>query len=498
MKKTLRVAALTALLVAQVCAASLPEKISRLLDTTPAARAGFWGIQVVDLASGKMLYELNPDHYFVPASNTKLFTTALALMRLGPDFTFQTRMLSDAAPDSQGRIAGPLRLVGGGDANLSARTIPYRKGPITGNALAAIEDLADQVAARGVKRIEGDIIGDDTWYLWQPYATGWTIEDARSDDGPPVSALTINDNTFTLTIRPGAREGDRAEISLDPVLEYFRIDNRVRTVAAGGERRLPLDRSPGSMEVRLWGTIPLRSRPQDYLLGVEDPAQYAALALRRALEDRGIVVTGGVATHHQFPNDVADLVDGPGAPPANGVELARRVSAPLVEDLRVTDKVSQNLHAELALRAVGRARRGIGSFEAGLEEMKVFLGEAGIDPEAYTFHDGSGLARLNLVTPTAVVKLLSYMYASTARDTWISLLPVAAEDGTLDRRFAETTAAGRLHAKTGSLSHVSALSGYAQRPTGEWIAFSILVNNYNGRTAEVRSVIDRICNLILE
>jgi len=377
MKSTLRIAVLTTLLAAHVSAASLPEKIDRLLDTTPAARAGFWGIQVVELASGKTLYELNPDHYFIPASNTKLFTTALALMRLGPEFTFQTRVLADAAPDSQGRIAGPLRLVGGGDPNLSARAIPYRKGPTTGNALAAIEDLADQIAARGVKRIEGGIIGDDTWYLWQPYATGWAIEDARSDDGPPVSALTINDNTFTLTIRPGAREGDRAEISLDPALEYFRIDNRIRTVAAGGERRLPLDRSPGSMEVRLWGTIPLRSRPQDYLLGVEDPAQYATLALRRALEDRGIVVTGSVGAHHQFPNDVADLVDGPGAPPATGVELARRVSAPLVEDLRITEKVSQNLHAELALRAVGRARRGIGSFEAGLEEMKVFLGEAG-------------------------------------------------------------------------------------------------------------------------
>jgi D-alanyl-D-alanine carboxypeptidase/D-alanyl-D-alanine-endopeptidase (penicillin-binding protein 4) len=252
------------------------------------------------------------------------------------------------------------------------------------------------------------------------------------------------------------------------------------------------------MEVRVWGTIPLRSRPLDYLLGVEDPAQYAALALRRALEDRGIVVTGGAAARHQFPNDVADLVEGPGAPVADGVELARRVSAPLVEDLRIIDKVSQNLHAELALRAVGRARRGIGSFEAGLEEMKVFLGEAGIEPEAYTFHDGSGLARLNLVTPAAVVKLLRYMYGSAARDTWISLLPVAAEDGSLDRRFGETPAAGRLHAKTGSLSHVSALSGYAQRPTGEWIAFSILVNNYNGRTPEVRSVMDRICTLILE
>ena len=177
----------------------MPENIDRLLATTPAARTAFWGIQVVDLATGKTIYELNADHFFVPASNTKLFTTALALSRLGPDFTFQTRVLADGAArcakDGSRRTS---RLVGGGDPNLSARAIPYRMGPITGNPLAAIDELAGQIAARGVKRIEGDIIGDDTWYVWQPYAVGWAIDDPESDDGPPISALTINDNAISL------------------------------------------------------------------------------------------------------------------------------------------------------------------------------------------------------------------------------------------------------------------------------------------------------------
>src|SRR4029077_19048165 len=139
-------------------------------------------------------------------------------------------------PDAEGRIRG-LRLVGGGDPNLSARAIPYRKGAITGNPLAPIEDLADQVVGRGVKRVEGDIVGDDTWYLWQPYASGWAIEDPQSDDGPAISALTLHDNAMSLAVRPGAREGDLAALSLNPALEYYRIDNRVRTVAVGGERR---------------------------------------------------------------------------------------------------------------------------------------------------------------------------------------------------------------------------------------------------------------------
>ena len=477
---------------------TLAERIFQVLDGSPVSRQAFWGIQVVDLATGKTVYELNPDRYFVPASNTKLFTTALALSRLGPDFTFQTRVLADVPPNANGRIAGALRLVGGGDPNLSARAIPYRMGPITGNPLAAIEELADQVAARGVKRIEGGITGDDTWYLWQPYAPGWGIEDPESDDGAPISALTINDNYFTLRVTPGAREGEPAALELNPPIEFHRIDNRIRTIAAGGERRIHYDRLPGSFDVRLWGTIPLRDRGQDLLMAMEDPALYAATALRRALEARGIAVEGETSAAHQYPNEVTDARVGPGALPVGGVELGKHVSAPFLEDLRITDKVSQNLHAELALRAVGRARRGIGSFEAGLEELKLFLQEAGIDPETYSIGDGSGLARRNLVTPAVVNKLLKYMYASPRREAWISLLPVAGTDGTLSARFGETPATGRLLAKTGSLSHVSALSGYLQRPDGKWLAFSILVNNYNGRTADIRGVMDRICNLLME
>jgi len=362
----------------------------------------------------------------------------------------------------------------------------------------AIEDLADQVAARGVMRVTGGIVGDDTWYVWQPYASGWAIEDPESDDGAPVSALTIHDNVLSLNVQPGLREGELAALTLTPPVEYYRLDNRIRTVAAGGERRIRFSRIPGSLEARLWGSIPIRDRGQDLLLGIQDPARYAAQVFRRALAQRGILVEGDSSALHRYPNQVPDLTQGPAASDSTGTELARRTSAPLIEDLRITDKVSQNLHAELALRAVGRARRNIGSFEAGLEELKAFLAEAGIEPEAYNLHDGSGLARLNLVTPAAVVQLLRYLYGAPARENWISLLPVGGQDGTLSSRFGDGAAAGRVHAKTGSLSHVSALSGYAHRLGGNWIAFSILVNNYNAHTADVRSVMDRICNLIVE
>ena len=490
--------ALALALAASVTAVSLPESIERLIASSPATRTAFWGIEIVDLASGKTLYHQNADHYFVPASNTKLFTTALALTRLGPDFTFQTRVIADQPPDAGGRIQGDLRLVGGGDPNLSARAISYRPGPITGNPLAALEELADQVAARGVKRIEGDIVGDDTWYVWQPYATGWAVEDPLSDDGAPVSALTVNDNTFTLNVRPGGGVGDLAVLALDPPVEYYGIDNRIRTVAAGGTRRIQVDRVPGSTELRVWGAIPLRDHGEDLLLGIEDPARYAAKALRELLERRGITVAGSADARHLYAHDLADLMQGPATPPDAGTELARHTSAPFLEDLRITDKVSQNLHAELALRAVARARRNVGSFEAGREEMRAFLGEVGVDAGAYTLFDGSGLSRLDLVTPAAVVKLLRYMYGSPARANWISLLPVGGQDGTLGTRFVDGPGAGRIHAKTGSLSHVSALSGYAERRGGRWVGFSVLVNNYNGSASDIRGVMDRICALIME
>lgn len=479
-------------------AAELAARIRAAIANSPTSRGAFWGIRIVDLATGAAVFDLHGDRFFVPASNTKLFTTALALARLGPDFRYQTRVVAAAAPDASGAVRG-LRLVGGGDPNLSARAIPYvhSGAPEAGDPLQAIEDLADQVAARGVLRVEGGITGDDTAYVHEPYPEGWAADDGIWEYGAAVSALAVNDNAFRLSIRPGERAGALARLSLSPALEFYAIDNRVRTTS-GGERRIRIDRQPGSRQLRVWGTIPAGDAGENPLLGVSEPALYAALALRDALERHGIVVTGAPGVRHVFPEEVADLARGPAPGPEPGVELARRISPPLVEDLRITGKASQNLHAELTLRAVARARRGIGSRQAGGEEMRIFLEDAGIQKDLYNLVDGSGLARLNLVTPAAVVRLLTYMWSSAAREDWVSLLPVAGEDGTLAYRFRGSPAAGRIRAKTGTLAHVSALSGYAERPGGERLAFAILVNNFHGSPLEIRGAMDRICSLMVE
>lgn len=475
---------------------SLARQIERAIAESPVAESAAWGIQATELKSGKTLFELNAGHFFVPASNTKLFSTSLALTRLGPDFTFETRVTAAAAPDANGVIDGDVRLVGGGDPNLSARAIPYRTGAVTGDPLAALADLAAQIAAKGVTRINGDIVGDDSWYVWEPFGAGWGIDDPLYDYGAPVSALTLNDNAFTLHIKPGAADGNPAALELNPPVEYYAVDNRIRTTAAG-ERRVHYSRAPGSLTLELWGTIPLEGKGEDLNLGIDDPARYAAIAFRQLLRARGIAVAGNAVSRHFFPYEASDLKQGAPADPDTGVVLAKRTSSPLLEDLRITAKVSQNLHAELDLRVVGKAKRNMGSVEAGLEELKAFLTEAGIPAHGYNIADGSGLARLNLVSPATVVALLRYMYASPQRENFLSMLPVGGQDGTLNSRFMDAALAGRIHAKTGSLSHVSALSGYAQRRKGDWIAFSILVNNYNGPTGEVRAVMDKICELMV-
>ena len=488
------------LIVVPAFAQSHPGKrIQRLLATSPVAQTAFWGVEICDLQSGRMLFQRNEGHFFVPASNTKLFTTALALSRLGPDYRFHTVVKTRQQPDTAGLVPGDLALAGGGDPNLSARAIPYKMGAPSGNPLQAIEDLADQVIARGVRRIDGSVTGDDTVFVWQPYGPGWGIEDPIFDDGAPVSALAIHDNTFSLDVLPGSDDGDLARLRVRPPLEYFEFDNRVRT-GNRVEKKIHVDRSPGSHQVRVWGSIPHGDAGQTVLLAIDDPALYAAQALHDALLRRGVAITREPRARHLFPDDAGNLDRAPPAPQESSswFELARRTSAPLLDSLRVVDKVSQNLHAEMTLRSVALARRNIGSLQAGIAELQDFLDEAGLDRSQYSFHDGSGLSRYNLVTPHAVVQLLRHMYASPLREQWLSLLPVAGEDGTLSSRLGGSPAAGRIRAKTGSLNHVSALSGYAQRRDGATLVFSIFTNNYNAPPSAVRAIIDRICVLMLE
>ncbi len=481
-------AALLWLMALPALAAGLGERIESVLRGAATAGLAFWGIHVVDATTGEPLYEKNADQLFVPASNAKLFTTALALVRLGPEFRFKTVVRAEAEPDPAGRLQGSLWLSGGGDPSLSGREYPYRKRAAGGDPLRAIEELADQIAARGVRRIDGDIIGDDSLYPWEPYAPGWTQGDSLWDYGAPVSALTVNDNMIRLTVRPGAGVGQPALLSLRPAVEYYVVHNRVQTVERP-EGRVLVERMPGARELHISGQIGLSDPGQTFALAVDDPARYAAAVLAEALARRGIFIRGRPRAGH---------ASAPGARMWPAVELGRRLSPALVEILRVINKESQNLHAELVLRAVARVCVGAGTRRAAVEEMQRFLSEVGLPERACRLEDGSGLSRRNLVTPRAVTQLLVFMYNGPYREIWTGLLPVGGEDGTLEDRFRDVPEGRNIRAKTGTLASSSALSGYAETPGGRVLAFSILVNNHAADTSEVRRLIDRISIVIAQ
>ena len=483
----MRAVAAALLLTIPVYAGGLSGRIEAALQSSPEAQEAFWGIQVVDLATGEQVYAKNEDKFFIPASVTKLFSTALALMRLGPDHRFITTVMADARPDPQGRVTG-LRLVGGGDPNLSARVLPYERNALGPNALAAIDSFADALVAAGVRSVEGNVSGDDTAYVWEPFPDGWSIDDPIWEYGAPVSALTLNDNAFTLTARPGQAAGDPAQLTLFPPFEYMVIHNRTSTVSSG-ETKLAYDRLPNSAELVVRGTIRLTSPAVKEVLAIDDPALFAAQALKEALQRRNVQVKGSaVAVHRSEGEQMADQPS---------VELARHSSLPIIESLRVINKASQNLHAELMLREAARAGNGVGTRKGGIEELKNFLTEIGVDEKQYHFDDGSGLSRLTLVTPRAVAKLLTCLYNTPYQEAWVSTLAVGGADGTLFLRFGRDPEAVNIRAKTGSVSHVSALAGYALRKDGGRYAFSMMVNNFNSSSAPIRKILDSIALSLL-
>ena len=454
--------------------ATLEARINEILSL-PAAKDAFWGIEVRDLKSDKIIYSQNADHFFVPASNTKLFTTALALTRLGPGYKFHTRVMLSGRD---------LVLVGAGDPNLSGRTLPYEPNLPDPAPLAAINQLADEIVAHGIRRVQGNIVGDDTAFVYEPYPPGWGLSDTYSDDGPPISAICVDDNVAELQIVPALADGALVETSWKLPFELFRVDNALLTDSEA-PRAIHYQRLPGSREIRIWGSVPPGKDLDPIPLAVDDPARFAAEALKSALIKRGVMCGGRAIARHQLPGT-------PPLDPLPGDLITERVSLPLVEAARVVDKVSQNLHAEILLQDVALSLNGRGSREGGLEALAHFLNGAGIGPDDYHFSDGSGLSRYNIVTPHAIATLLEYMSASSMHEQWLGLLPVGGVDGSLRLRFRAVRLHGEIHAKTGSLTHTSALSGYAVRDDGSMLAFSILVNNYGARASVIRDVIDRI------
>jgi D-alanyl-D-alanine carboxypeptidase/D-alanyl-D-alanine-endopeptidase (penicillin-binding protein 4) len=483
----------------------LSERINAIL-TQPDLAHGFWGIEITSLTTGKVIYAKNPENLFTPASNTKLFTTAAALALIGPDYKFRTSVETSGLLDKHGRLSGDLTLIGRGDPNLSGRELPYDlRTQRNDHPIKVLEDLADSLVLKGVKYVDGDLVADDSYFAFERYGEGWSQDDLVWGDGAPVSALTINDNVVFVNILPADRAGERAFVTIVPSSDYYHVDNRIMTTPAGTARRIFFNREPGSTALTLWGEMPVDDKGANEALAIEDPAAFAAGLFRSLLEKRGITIYGRQRTHHTelaglstfSVTATAEARGGEGDFPRSGqtnqgLVLASFESKPLIEDIRVINKVSQNLHAEILLRLLGREKGTAPTIDSGLEVLRGFLTRAGVPGDQYLFYDGSGLSRQNLVTPLAVVSLLMYAsrqpWATAFRDT----LPLAGVDGSLADRFRGTIAQGRIYGKTGSLGGVKTLSGYATTNHGDKIAFAILTNNFNAPAKKVTDAIDDI------
>ncbi|HEX8294105.1 MAG TPA: D-alanyl-D-alanine carboxypeptidase/D-alanyl-D-alanine-endopeptidase [Pyrinomonadaceae bacterium] len=452
---------------------TLEELRARIRDVLarPEFAASRVAVKVASLDTGRVLFEQDARKWMQPASNMKLFTVAAALDRLTPEYRFVTSVYAPARPDAAGTVRGDLVVYGRGDPSFATRFNPE------GNAdyFLALDALAADVHAAGVRRVEGDLVGDESYFTGAPMPTGWEWDDLQWYYGAEVSALTVNDNSVDLSVKPGASVGSPARITLGPSTPLVTIIDRTTTSARGTTRELSVNRALGQNTIEIRGRVPIDDRGYAASLAVSRPALLFASMLRAALERRGVVFTGQTRTV-----DAQGRAEKP-LPVSSLVEIAARKSPPLSVIAAQVLKPSQNLYAELLLRTLGKLSGStdpkLSSEDAGAEAVRKFLTQAGIDPSGLVMLDGSGLSRADLLTADTTLQLLVYMNRHRFGSDFRAALPVAGLDGTLRNRMRGTPAQGNVRAKTGTLGTATSLSGYVFSAAGERLAFSLMINN---------------------
>ena len=486
----------------------LQTRISAILTKSELESATI-GVKVMSLDSGRVLFEQNAIKLLRPASNMKIYTVATALDRLTPDYRFTTSVFANAPPDSNGVIRGDLRVYGRGDPSIAARFN-------NGDYFKGIDELANRVVAAGVKRVEGDLVGDETYFTGPKYGSGWEWEDLTWYYGAEITPLAINDNALDLFVKPGPVVGQPALITTGPPDPLLTIVNRVTTSAKGVRREIAIHRGLGENTITITGTIPVDNPGFTAGIGISHAALLFVYLLRNSLVQKGVVITGRSRTTGEaaIPSVViAQPTSTSTAQPTQAhssvssaaqTELATLQSPPFSVIAAQTMKPSQNLYTELILRTLGKLPPVVTattttatspaastpspsptpsifsptSESLGLEAVRAFLKTAGIRPEALVLDDGSGLSRGDMITAEATVQLLAFMSRHRYADVFRDALPIAGVDGTLRNRMKGTLAANNLRAKTGSLSSATSLAGYVTTAAGERLAFSIMVNNY--------------------
>ncbi len=444
------------------------QVIEPLLDR-PELLSAEWGVEIRSLTTGRVLYARNETKSLAPGSLLKLATTAAVLDALGPDLTLETTVETAGAIDGQGRLRGDVYLVGRGDPTLWGSSA---ESPVT-----PLDRLAETLKAAGLHRIDGRLIGHEGAFTGSRRGSGWTWEDLTWYYGAESAALCFNNGAVHLKIRPGARVGDPVVVERNPVSSYYSVTVAALTIAPGAEADLQIDRPLGTNTIHVGGHLALGAAPESLFVAIEDPARFATVVFREALEAKGIVVTGAVETSRE-------------PLPAGLLRLAGVTSPPMAQIVKEVNYPSHNQRAEMLLRLLGARVRGEGSADAGLAAVRAFLAAQSVDLSGWSLDDGSGLSHENLVTASGLVQLLVAMNRHRFSSYFLDSLPVMGVSGTVRRRVKGTVAEGRVRAKSGLIRHANSLAGYLTTRDGDTVAFAVLLDHHTLQSRAAVAIID--------
>jgi D-alanyl-D-alanine carboxypeptidase/D-alanyl-D-alanine-endopeptidase (penicillin-binding protein 4) len=419
-----------------------------------------WGVFIKSLKTGEILYKRNADKYFIPASNIKLFTTAAALLLLGENYRYKTRLYIDG-DIYKGTLYGNLIIQGSGDPTISNRYI-------AGGVDTIFNAWCDSLKKYGIFRITGNLLGDDNSFDEKGYGTGWMRDYEYAWFAAPSSALSFNNNVINIYIKPTSKELP-ASITIEPNVKNLYFINKVLTTDSSEKSNIQIIRNRRNDVITIKGTISETDIPKTEYLAVEDPTEYFVSVFENSLKKNNIVLEGYAidADNEAHAIDYADTK-----------KLFEHKSITLKEIIKEINKNSNNFYAEQLLKTIGLEINNFGSVDNGVKATRKIFEKMGINIDNLLISDGSGLSRLNYVTPKQIVNLLSYMYRSSSYKSFYNSLPIAGRDGTLQNRMKNTVAENNVRGKSGLLNGVSVISGYLTTVDEEPIVFSIMVNNY--------------------
>jgi len=439
-------------------------------------------------SNGKVMYSQNADRMFIPASNTKLVVSSVAAALLPPDWTVATSVYADGSV-RDGVVEGDLILYGRGDPTMSTRCYAVdttAPGACDADSFLRLRDLVGQLRARGITTVQGDLVGDGSWFDGEIVNGDWEIYDLNWWYAAPVSGLGFNDNSIDFTYAPGPAVGAPATITFTPDFGTVAFENRTRTVPAGQPTTIDFFREPGTLRVWAEGDVALSSRGGKEYFALPDPDLYTAWAFRSVLADSGIAILGTTRSTRDSTAFQAAR---------QGAALAEAASRPLKDWIFPILNTSQNWYAEMLLKQLGRQFGDGGSWKGGLAvERRFLIDSMRVDSLQFSLRDGSGLSSSNLVSPRAFATLLAWMRAHPRFASFAAGLPQSGQRGSLKSRFVGTPLEGQVHAKTGSISRVNTLSGYIEQP-GRTLIFSVEANNH---TLGSRVMIPKIDSLVVQ